>query len=575
MVKTMKNTSLCILLIVQMFSLGAMELAGEVLPEHLKWRQSLLQILGAESIPSELTEISDGTEIFKAYLECHSPPVDQNILGEPFWLFVRQSSDYPIIEIFRSYERWPEVLIQTPIITQFGVAIADQNLERVKEIAPLVAASTLGPPMSLIELALQFSYGAPYKPDNPEELEDPALIERSCEIMKEILATPRLIKEISQKSNLLVHPLLTELSPNTGPVITAMYRPKLYLIPILLDACTHLRQSSSLNCLPNRGGSLVRLLCEAQAPPEVFKRVFSESQLDLKAQKMTLNFLMDSWRERQWPIIDLLYLFAERGVIFEPDKKCALQCPFGEHALLLGASVEGLTVAKGLELVRALWIPPFDEILNAEILEGNEDVSLSDDDDAVRSIEQDHFRETLFQAYFCTARVFGEIINQDHSLELDDAFSFMPADMYQVDPQIRDRHGRTLLTWAAAHARGDVCKTLLERKADLFSTDERGYTSLHYAAFNGHSDIVKLLLNSQVNVIRRKHSGTICSFVSPANLAAMRAASGVSACLLARRAQRHGVVDVFEWYSALHKWASWFKKRHGVSLEMVFKSVTL
>jgi hypothetical protein len=63
-----------------------------------------------------------------------------------------------------------------------------------------------------------------------------------------------------------------------------------------------------------------------------------------------------------------------------------------------------------------------------------------------------------------------------------------------AEPESKDRHGQTPLSYAAGSGRETVVKLLLERSAELESKDRYGQTPLSYAARSGHEAVVKLLL---------------------------------------------------------------------------------
>jgi ankyrin repeat protein len=56
----------------------------------------------------------------------------------------------------------------------------------------------------------------------------------------------------------------------------------------------------------------------------------------------------------------------------------------------------------------------------------------------------------------------------------------------------------TPLHAAALFGQKDVADFLVQKKAEINSTDNGGGTALHYAAMEGHKDIVELPLNRQL-----------------------------------------------------------------------------
>lgn len=53
---------------------------------------------------------------------------------------------------------------------------------------------------------------------------------------------------------------------------------------------------------------------------------------------------------------------------------------------------------------------------------------------------------------------------------------------------------------AAGSGAQDVCKTLLDAKADPNARDKEGSTALHSAAYNGRSKLVRLLVTAGADV---------------------------------------------------------------------------
>jgi hypothetical protein len=66
-----------------------------------------------------------------------------------------------------------------------------------------------------------------------------------------------------------------------------------------------------------------------------------------------------------------------------------------------------------------------------------------------------------------------------------------------IDPEVKDNHGRTPMSWAAETGHGSVIKLLLKTgKVNADSKDKNKRTPLSYAAGNGHECAVKALLDS-------------------------------------------------------------------------------
>jgi ankyrin repeat protein len=60
--------------------------------------------------------------------------------------------------------------------------------------------------------------------------------------------------------------------------------------------------------------------------------------------------------------------------------------------------------------------------------------------------------------------------------------------------------GRTPLSWAAERGHETVVKLLLDKDADIESTDYGGRTPLSWAAGNKHKEIVKLVLKQGTKI---------------------------------------------------------------------------
>jgi len=63
-----------------------------------------------------------------------------------------------------------------------------------------------------------------------------------------------------------------------------------------------------------------------------------------------------------------------------------------------------------------------------------------------------------------------------------------------VNPNIRDKNGKTPLHKAASGGHVAVAKLLLEHGADIHARDNANWTPLHFAASKGHAEVLKLLL---------------------------------------------------------------------------------
>lgn len=72
----------------------------------------------------------------------------------------------------------------------------------------------------------------------------------------------------------------------------------------------------------------------------------------------------------------------------------------------------------------------------------------------------------------------------------------------------RDRDLKTSLHRAALNGYVEVCKALIDTKADVNAADINGVTPLHWAAGSGHLAVVKLLLDNKADVNRVSRWGT-------------------------------------------------------------------
>ena len=76
-----------------------------------------------------------------------------------------------------------------------------------------------------------------------------------------------------------------------------------------------------------------------------------------------------------------------------------------------------------------------------------------------------------------------------------------------MNPDIRDKYGRTALVLATREGNMEVVKTLLNKGADIDARKEGGWTSLTWAASEGYMEIVQLLLDSGADADAKDKSG--------------------------------------------------------------------
>jgi ankyrin repeat protein len=76
---------------------------------------------------------------------------------------------------------------------------------------------------------------------------------------------------------------------------------------------------------------------------------------------------------------------------------------------------------------------------------------------------------------------------------------------------LKDKHDRTLLSWAALDGNEPTVRLLLEKGAELEAKDgEYGQTPLSWAVENGHESIVKMLIERGADV-----ESTECNGLTP------------------------------------------------------------
>lgn len=78
-----------------------------------------------------------------------------------------------------------------------------------------------------------------------------------------------------------------------------------------------------------------------------------------------------------------------------------------------------------------------------------------------------------------------------------------------MDVNMKDEEGRTLLHWACDRGHKELVTVLLQYKADINCQDNEGQTALHYAAACEFLDIVELLLQSGADPTIRDQDGCL------------------------------------------------------------------
>ena len=75
-----------------------------------------------------------------------------------------------------------------------------------------------------------------------------------------------------------------------------------------------------------------------------------------------------------------------------------------------------------------------------------------------------------------------------------------------MQPDARDEHDDTALTWAAMEGRLEVCRLLIERGANVNARQYEGATPLILAADRGHEELVHTLVEAGAEV-NAQHPG--------------------------------------------------------------------
>jgi ankyrin repeat protein len=74
-----------------------------------------------------------------------------------------------------------------------------------------------------------------------------------------------------------------------------------------------------------------------------------------------------------------------------------------------------------------------------------------------------------------------------------------------INPESKDKDGRTPLSWAAFNGHKEVVRLFLERKVNIDAKDNTRATVLHSATWRGHEAAVRLLLEKGADVGAKAH----------------------------------------------------------------------
>jgi ankyrin repeat protein len=78
-----------------------------------------------------------------------------------------------------------------------------------------------------------------------------------------------------------------------------------------------------------------------------------------------------------------------------------------------------------------------------------------------------------------------------------------------IDPNKRDKHGNTILHYAARYGYKEKAEALLRAGADRYAKNNDGETPIHWAASHNHIDVVSVLLGAEnTQNIQDKHGNT-------------------------------------------------------------------
>jgi len=96
-----------------------------------------------------------------------------------------------------------------------------------------------------------------------------------------------------------------------------------------------------------------------------------------------------------------------------------------------------------------------------------------------------------------------------------------------------DRHGRTVLHWAALLGNEKVAKHLLKRKANPNAQDNKGWTPLHWAAYECDIDMAELLVRYGAKSGKSDNEGNKPHYIANQSKCSLE----LQTFLLARRAE--------------------------------------
>ncbi|KAK7177745.1 ankyrin repeat protein [Paraphaeosphaeria sporulosa] len=122
----------------------------------------------------------------------------------------------------------------------------------------------------------------------------------------------------------------------------------------------------------------------------------------------------------------------------------------------------------------------------------------------------------------------------------------------------KDEHGRTALSHATSEGHVDVVRLLLDRGADVNTTDKDNLTALHRAADQGHGEVIRWLLDSGADVNAKDPDGltALRRAASRGNMAVMKRLLNGGADINAKDNEGQTALHLAasQWHEALVGW---------------------